>query len=613
MIDTVTAQQKNHQALLSLPTVPVDIETLNPFGLPQDFVLSGNLGERVPLTFPKARETIFPHSGIRSEAFSQTPIHGVQTIDELFNRLEQASEKDLRRNPQNIHLLTNAGVSHLNAGDLEKAKGYFEKALQQNPKFLKAQLNLAKVYHLQGNIDKAIEIYVTLQQQHPNNPSVLENLTSLYIEKGAYESCLQLVDKLKKIQPDKPSGHFLEAILHLITGNAQNAVSALRKAARLDIHHASIHNCLGACYAILGSSKKAIRAFQTALTIAPDDREATLNLAQAYEQAFRDSDSVNLLEAYVERHQTDWDARDLLARAFFLSGDYKKSLLHLSLIEKQTSQQNGIGLKPHEKVRLYNNLALVYTRLGEEGFARECYERCLTEKSDQPSVYSDFAMFLLSRKQFKRADEVITEMEAKFPDDSNVTLLKGHSDFEQERFDDAVDYLRQAVELRPNDVLAPCLLGAIYSEIHQDYRAAIALFKDALTRNPKDARLLNNLAYNYLMADKIEPAREVLDQANEQDSPIFLNATRGLLLIKEGNHREGQRFYNRAAKLASADSKEDLRRKIQQKKFLELARYELKRKQLKPARKYLNEVMKLKNTDSIFQQQARDLQKQLEA
>ena len=67
---------------------------------------------------------------------------------------------------------------------------------------------------------------------------------------------------------------------------------------------------------------------------------------------------------------------------------------------------------------------------------------------------------------------------------------------------------------------------------------------------------------------------------------------------------EGQRLYNKAAKLAS---NEELRRKIQQKKFLELARYELKGKQLKPARKYLNEVMKFKTTDSIFQRQARDL------
>jgi tetratricopeptide (TPR) repeat protein len=525
------------------------------------------------------------------------------TIDELFNRQQQAAEKDLRRHPNNIHLLTNAGVSYLNAGDLETAKSYFEQALQQNPLFIKAQLNLAKVHHLQGNLKKAIEIYVTLQQLHTNNALVIENLVSLYIEKGEDESCWPLLEKLIQIEPDKPSGYFLTAILHLTRGqieDVKDAVRALRKVIQLGIHHADIHNCLGVCYAILGSLKKAIRSFQTALTIAPEDREATLNLVQAYEQANRLSDSLTLLDAYVERHERDGEARDLLARAFFFTGDYKKSLFHLLLIETQVLR-GSVSSQNDDLIRLDNNLAVVYARLGEVGKARESYERCIKEQPEKSSVYFNFAMFLLDLRQFQHADEVIADMAAKFPDDSTVTLLKGRCFLEREQFDDAVDYLQQAVKLRPNDILAPCFLGWIYSEIRQDYQAAISLFKEALTHHPTDARLLNNLAYNHLMADEVEVAREVLDQANERESPIFLTATRGFLLIKEGNILEGKRLYNKAAKMAS---NEELRGQIHQKKFLELARYELKQKNPGQAVKYLNEAIKHQSNRSVFQQQA---------
>lgn len=604
MIDTITAQQQSgHQVMIGYPTTPVEVERLNPFGVPQDFCLSGDLGKPASFILSQHREESNALS--RFGEFPHPPVYSILSIHELFERQQQAALKDLRRAPSNIHLVTNTGVALMNTGELEKAKNYFKQALQLNPTFFKAQANLARVYQLQGDIDSAIEIYTNLLKVAPNHPLTIENLVSLHLAKGKYELCQPLLDKLIKVRPDNPSAYMLKAIFHLATQQVEKAVGDFRKAARLDIRQAQIHNGLGVCYAILSSHKKAIRSFQAALTIDPDNREATLNLARAYEQAGQLIMTIELLTKYVERHETDWEAQDLLAKALFLSGDYKKSLSHLLLIEKHAMIENW---KKVDLISLYNNLGLVYAREGKIDKARETYERCLALEADEPLVYYNFVMFLLDRKHWKRADEIIHQMQQKFPDDSRVTLLKGRYFYEHGRFDDAVDYLQQAIQFRPDEIIAYCLLGDILSEIQGNYRASIAMLEQALDHNPNNAILLNNLAYNYLMVDELEKARRVLDRANEQDSPIFLTATRGLLLLKEDNLKEGQRLYNKAASLAK---NEELRRMIHQKKSIEIAKYYLEQNNRKQAIKFLNSVIKLKTRYSAFQRQARALLQRL--
>jgi Flp pilus assembly protein TadD len=79
--------------------------------------------------------------------------------------------------------------------------------------------------------------------------------------------------------------------------------------------------------------------------------------------------------------------------------------------------------------------------------------------------------------------------------------------------------------------------------------------------------LVNNYAYCLILRGELAKAREVLDK-HKEESLVPLVATRGLLLIKEGNIQEGRRFYNRAVALAGNDR--SLVALVEQKKNLEL-------------------------------------------
>lgn len=99
-------------------------------------------------------------------------------------------------------------------------------------------------------------------------------------------------------------------------------------------------------------------------------------------------------------------------------------------------------------------------------------------------------------------------------------------------------------------------------------------------------------------------ARAILDRITEEYEDVHLRATRGLLLLKEGNVKEGTRPYNEALKRATG---RELRAVLIQKKNLELAKIALKNDRPDQAKALLLKVLAEENTDRLCTGQAKRL------
>jgi len=107
----------------------------------------------------------------------------------------------------------------------------------------------------------------------------------------------------------------------------------------------------------------------------------------------------------------------------------------------------------------------------------------------------------------------------------------------------------------------------------EQYDAAIAVLREGFERDPSNVFVLNNLAYVHLMRGEPAYARAILDQVKDlSDNAMVLTATRGLLLLWEGDIEGGEALYKEAEALAFQRGFRDLAYSIRQKKHLELSR-----------------------------------------
>jgi tetratricopeptide (TPR) repeat protein len=148
------------------------------------------------------------------------------------------------------------------------------------------------------------------------------------------------------------------------------------------------------------------------------------------------------------------------------------------------------------------------------------------------------------------------------------------------------------------------LLGYMYSEYKGDYGRVINLLEKTFGTSPRDLRVINNLAYNYLMMGNTKKAKDLLEQVDEGAADIFLIATKGLLEIKQGNVDKGRELYNKAAE-RSVD--ERLRKQILQKKELEIGRSYIAANKIAEAELQLEKAIKIKIEDSVYTNQIKGL------
>jgi len=79
-----------------------------------------------------------------------------------------------------------------------------------------------------------------------------------------------------------------------------------------------------------------------------------------------------------------------------------------------------------------------------------------------------------------------------------------------------------------------------------DYMLSIRLTKHGLKASPKNALLLNNIAYYLALSGEVEQAWKYLKQIRpdqlDEHATVYLPATFGLMYFRTGNPTEGQQM-----------------------------------------------------------------------
>jgi len=533
------------------------------------------------------------------------PSFSPEGLDQQFPDVVTTVSNQLSRFPSNPCVLNNLGLAFLTQRKWEEARKQFEKAIEIKRDFYSAKMNLARALINLKKYEDALNIYKGLKEKHINDTKILMNITHVYFIQRKLDKSEDLLNKIISLDKDNAVAYNNRAVIRIIKGKFDKAIGDLRKAVYINTYFAIAENNLGVCYATKGVQKNAVRHFLIALSIDPNLGDTTQNLGLSYHKVGEYRKTITLLGKYLERNEFDISVRELLAKSYLMIRDYYNCHEQLTVAFKLAKEKH-INEPNYDFSHFYNNFGVIYHGKGDLIKAREFYLRAKKESAwPSETLYRNIVHLYFD---MGRNDLVGTELKEAlefFPDNTNLLLLSARYCFNSGKRERAINTLNRIIEKDPGFPSAYALLSFVYSEVLLNYELAIETLNKGLEYNKGNRILLNNLAYNYLMKDDTSKARIILDAVGDTEGNVFLTATRGLLLLKEGDVKEGTTLYNRAAILARDNSV--LHKHVEQKKNLELARFYYSKGRKEDANKYLKKLLKSKLRSSVYCEQGEKL------
>lgn len=162
---------------------------------------------------------------------------------------------------------------------------------------------------------------------------------------------------------------------------------------------------------------------------------------------------------------------------------------------------------------------------------------------------------LCDQGRFTEAKEKLDILIERSPRVSDYWRIKGQIAEIENRSDDAINDLINALKWDPNNTEALIMMGNVYARHHKDIDTALVFFKRALESSPNDVYALNNVGGLLFRENKFEEAIPYFQKAIEVN-PKFIQALHGLGLCAEelDDHELAFTHYHRAYLLADKNT-----------------------------------------------------------
>ena len=579
---TVSSDIKIHDELIiDSDKLCTQLESGNPFLADQDFI------------FSKEKEYQASEDELCNVKFN---VKSEEALYRFFEENLNLSLRRLNKFPHNPAIANGVAIDYLKLGRVEEAIKTLEFALKTDKHFFPAVANLAKCYSVTGNLDKALTIYGKLEQSKKDDIRILSNIALLHFRKKNLNKSLEYYMKSLKFDDKNPSILNNIGLVFLAKGNVSAAISSIRKATKRKNNDHALFNNLGVCYVAINNSKKALYYFKIAHNLNKSARSVLINLSNIYHQIAEHEEVVSILDEYLKAFPDDIELSNALGWSYFELGLYQKCLKELKRVLRHTDEN-----KLEKISSIYYNLGLVYEKLGEIKTAEDYFKKCMkTYVQTNTDIYYNIIGFYLRNEHLEKAKALINYSLAEDSNNPNALSYLGEYYFINNNFEKARKCYYKAIGLDEKILFAYLHLSTIELDVYDNFQEAFDLLKKGLDVYPDNRTLINNYAYCLLLQDKLIEARQILDKIKYDDN-VFLTATYGLLLIKEGKLQEGRQAYNNAMAIAFREKKHDVAARVCQKKHLEVAIHYLKEGNKKEVIRNLKKGLKYKSKRIYFE------------
>ncbi len=404
--------------------------------------------------------------------------------------------------------------------DYNLARAKLDILLEKAPNYKLALLRKARIeYKIKNKNYDGFHLFKA-DSLYPNDPEVYEYFARYYAQCGEFDKALKYINNSIAIDSQDPDLFYFRAFYHEERNKINDALQDYSRAIELDSKNALRYVDRAYLYS----------AYFKDLQLAVDDIRQAIKL-----QPNNDTFHVKL-------------------------GDIFSQFNELKLAEQ--SYQDALRLNP-ENVDAFNNLGILYEDKGELDRAIELY----TEGTKIEKINPESAAFCyanrgrLSIERGKINDALQDYSRAIDLDSKNALRYVDRAYLYSDYFKDlqlALDDIRQAIKLQPNNDTFHVELGDIFYQFNQ-LKLAEQSYQDALRLNPENVDAINDLGVLYQSKGELDRAIELytegikLEKINPETA-AFCYANRGYLSMEQGKINDALQDYSRSIDLDSKNA-----------------------------------------------------------
>lgn len=402
-----------------------------------------------------------------------------------------------------------------------------ERALQARPQDLNLRIKLAALAKKAGKLERALELLQKCLPIHPQPALILFNLGNTLHAMQRPAEAIQAYREALARDPKLAAAHFNLGNLLRDQGDLTQAIAAFQQAIQLQPDVPRMHGNLGNVLRQLGRHREAVACHERAVALQPRDADATYNLANALRDTGEHERSIRVY-------------RDVLA----INPGHEAAALNLALAleSDDPGAAEQLLLDLLKRLPAYTAALQALSRLslatGSHAASTIAMRNALSIQPDDASVLSICAQFFLQHRQYEDTLRATTLWLRAQPQALEPVLVRGQSQYQAGRIQEAIDTWLQALPRHPDHATLHGNLGAAYGALKQVDRS-ISHLRRACELAPDTREPRANLAHLLLqvgMADEARRIGESLVATDPSSSRGYV--VQGLALVQQARIEE---------------------------------------------------------------------------
>ena len=344
--------------------------------------------------------------------------------------------------PDNIeYLFTLADLAQIQK-NWDLAIDYYIEGYRVNSSAINALEQALQIALTTNSFDRAEEVCILLLEEDPESLKFLETIRDLSLFNQKYQVALEFVNRIEKIQGSTSEILIQKSALYEELNNSEMALNVMFDAFEIDSLNVNVLHRIVSLLLDKEENKKAIYYNQLIIDHFPDDPRGFINNAVMALSGKKPEEAILALSPHLDRFSQDFTMQYLLGTAYYQFKDYGNAVIHLS---------QALSIFPESR-NTKHNLALIYDTTKEWDRSDKLYMELISTDSTDAQAFNNYAYSLVERgEDIEFALELAMNAIRLAPKSAPYLDTIGWIYFKMNRYDEAVDFIRQSLIIDPEN------------------------------------------------------------------------------------------------------------------------------------------------------------------
>ncbi len=392
------------------------------------------------------------------------------------------------------------GVAYLGKQDPARAREAFERALKLEPGHAATSLNYAQLEVKEGRAARARALLDKALEKDPKNVSVMLALANLARAEKQEQDYVRWLERAAAADPSRIEPASLLADYHVAKGDAQKALVVARTAQTQNENNPQAADLLARIQLAAGQKESALASYERAAALAPKSALAQHRLAIAQLANGRES-----------------AARASLVKALALQPAYLPAREQLVALDLAAGRVAAALATAKETQRLAPHTPAGFVQEGDAHMVGKQYAAAAAayaaamQKAQEGFILTKLHAAMIQNGQRERADTLVADWLIQHPKDALVRAYWAATRVRAGRYPEAIAQYEILIQDDPRNAMLLNDLAWLYQQVRDGRAAATA--ERALAIVPQSPTVKDTLGWILLEQGQVARALELLREA----------------------------------------------------------------------------------------------------